>query len=138
MTEYSYRKLDVWEKAVNFAVDILSLGTDMPGNTGDLHLVRDLESSSTVIATAIAQGKAYVSQQDFVNHLYLARGAVYKSMTLLEILRRKQMVSNDRYAGLDAAAQPLTGMLSGLIKSVNNPKAANHDGQSSQWREKKH
>jgi four helix bundle protein len=134
MTEYHYQKLDVWQKAVDFSLEILAATAQLPESAGFSALIQDLANSSTNIAASIAQGKAYTSRQDFTHHLYASRGSVYKTMTLLEILRRKKMMKDGRFADLDNIAQQLTGMLSGLIKSVNKPKSDNPESRATKWR----
>lgn len=120
--EYYYEKLEVWKQAVDFAISISdNLSGRREGNNHQ-HIIQELEKSAAHIATAIAKGKGYVSKNDFTHHLYQARGSVYETMTLLEILKRKHVVNEDQYANFDATGQKLAAMLTGLIKSIYNPK----------------
>ncbi len=121
--DYAYEKLDVWKKAVDFTIEIISTVTNNPETLKHQKIGQALEGSSMTIATAIAEGKAFASQRDFTQHLYISRGSVYKTMTLLEILRKKNIIPDEKYADLDAAAQRLTAMLSALIKSISGQKA---------------
>ena len=123
--DYAYEKLDVWKKAVDFTIEIISTVTNEPEAIKHPRIAQALEGSSMTIATAIAEGKAFASGREFTQHLFISRGSVYKTMTLLEILRRKKIIPDEKYADLDAAAQHLTAMLSALIKSISGQKSDN-------------
>jgi four helix bundle protein len=128
--DYQYEKLDVWQKAVDFTIDIISTVTDKPETMKHQRIAQALEESATEIAAGIAEGKSFASRQDFTRHLHRSRGSVYKTMTLLEIFRRNNIISEEQYTGLDASAQRLTAMLSALIKSIA-AKKSDHVKQAS-------
>ena len=123
MTEYQYEKLDVWKKAVDFAVEVITKVTENAEIIKHQRIAQELEGSSTAIATAIAEGKAFASKHDFTRHLYMSKGAAYKAMTLLAILRKKKLMPDETCDNLNAAAQRLTAMLGGLIKSIAGQKS---------------
>ena len=92
---YIYEKLDVWQKAMQFAGDVIESMSMI--NSKDHHQVvlQKTEGSAADIAGAIAMGKSYSSKHDFARHLYQSRGALYKTMTLLELLKRKRLIAED-------------------------------------------
>ena len=81
-----------------------------------------LEKSAMNVSMAIAKGKGYPSKHDFAKHLYLARGSVYESMTLLEILKRNQAISENQYTEFGESGDKVAAMLGGLIKAMYKPK----------------
>ena len=122
---YIYEKLDVWQKAMQFAGDVIDSVSMM--NSKDYHqeVLEKTEGSAAGIAGAIAMGKSYSSKHDFARHLYHSRGALYETMTLLELLKRKRLVAEDKFADFDTRANQLTAMLTALIKSIYTPKSDN-------------
>jgi len=119
---YIYEKLDVWQKAMQFAGDVIE-SVSMVGNKNPhQEVLQQTEASAVTIAGAIAMGKSYSSKHDFARHLYQSRGALYKTMTLLELLKRKQLISEEIFAGFDNKGNQLTAMLTALIKSIYAPK----------------
>ena len=124
---YYYEKLEVWKKAVDFAITVMNNLTGQQKGNHHQHIIQEVETSAIHIATAIAKGKGYASKHDFTHHLYQSRGSVYETMTLLEILKRKHIISDNQFADFDSAGQKLTAMLSGLIKSIYNPKTKSGD-----------
>ena len=122
---YIYEKLDVWQKAMQFAGDVIDSMSMM--NSKDYHqeVLEKTEGSAAGIAGAIAMGKSYSSKHDFARHLYHSRGALYETMTLLELLKRKRLVAEEKFADFDTRANQLTAMLTALIKSIYTPKSDN-------------
>ena len=125
---YVYEKLDVWQKAMQFAGDVMESISTMNEKNHHAELFGKTEASAVGIAGAIAMGKSYSSKHDFARHLYQSRGALYETMTMLELLKRKNLVSESKFAYFDTQGNQLTAMLTALIKSIYTPKS-NHDTQ---------
>jgi four helix bundle protein len=70
----------------------------------------------------IAEGKGRFSKKEFVQYLYISRGSLYETMTLLEIFRRKKWISNENYSRIEKQAKEIASMLKGLINSISNKK----------------
>ena len=122
---YIYEKLDVWQKAMQFAGDVIESVSMMGSKDHHQEVLQQTEGSAANIAGAIAMGKSYSSKHDFARHLYQSRGALYQTMTLLELLKRKRLIAEDKFADFDTRANQLTAMLTALIKSIYTPKSDN-------------
>jgi four helix bundle protein len=83
-------------------------------------LLEQSEASSTSVAMNIAEGKGRFSKKEFVQYLYISRGSLYETMTLLEVFRRKKWISNDRYSELELSGKEIASMIRGLIRSISN------------------
>ena len=118
--EFIYEKLDVWKTAVEFGVNIMKFAADKFEDSNLQSILQELEKSAMNVSMAIAKGKSYPSKNDFAKHLYLAKGSVYETMTLLEILKRKKVISKDRHTEFEEMGNKTAAMLGGLIKSINN------------------
>ena len=116
--EFIYEKLDVWKTAVAFGTKAMKLAAFKGDDRGLKTILHGIEKSAMNVSAAIAKGKGYPSKHDFAKHLYLSRGTVYETMTLLEILKRKQVISADQYAEFEEAGNKVAAMLGGLIKSI--------------------
>ncbi len=57
-----------------------------------------------------------------MQYLYIARGSLYETMTLLEIFRRKKWVSGEQYSRTETHGKEIVSMLKGLINSISNKK----------------
>ena len=122
---YIYEKLDVWQKAMQFAGDVMDSMSMMSGKEHHQEVLQKTEGSAVGIAGAIAMGKSYSSKHDFARHLYQSRGALYETMTLLELLKRNRLIPEDKFVDFDTRANQLTAMLTSLIKSIYAPKPDN-------------
>jgi four helix bundle protein len=122
---YVYEQLDVWQKAMQFAGNVMDIVSSSANTDGCQKVLLNLGASSTQIAAAIAAGKSYGSKHDFAKHLYQSRGALYETMTLLDLLKQKQILSEEKYLEFDASANQLTAMLTNLVKSIYKPKNDN-------------
>ena len=122
---YIYEKLDVWQKAIRFAGKIMDTVSASVDADGYQKLIQDLGARSAQIPGAIAAGKSFSSKHDFAKHLYQSRGALYETMTMLELLKQKQILSEDKFVEFDALANQIVAMLTNLVKSLYKPKNDN-------------
>ena len=66
----------------------------------------------------IAEGKGRHSQKEFMQFLYIARGSLYETLTLLEILRLRGWSNAELFDEIELKANEIAKMINGLIKSV--------------------
>jgi four helix bundle protein len=67
----------------------------------------------------IAEGKGRFSKNEFVHFLYISRGSLYETMTLLEVFRRKGWISDDQYHLHKKHGILIASMIKGLINPIN-------------------
>ena len=81
-------------------------------------LVEQIEASSTSISMNIAEGKGRYSKKEFVQYLYISRGSLYETMTLLEIFKRKGWITAENFSSLKASGKEIASMIKGLINAL--------------------
>jgi four helix bundle protein len=113
-----YEDLDVWNKAVEFAVNVINVVENISTDRKHYRLLEQIEASATSIAMNIAEGKGRFSKKEFVQYLYISRGSLYETMTLLEILRRMKWIADDSYSQLEGQGKEIAAMTKGLINSI--------------------
>jgi four helix bundle protein len=121
--KFGYEDLDVWNKAVDFAVEVIRVVENISTDRRHYRLLEQIEGSSASISMNIAEGEGRFSKKEFVHHLYISRGSLYETMTLLEIFRRKKWISNECYLKLEMLGKEIVSMLKGLINSISNKKS---------------
>jgi four helix bundle protein len=119
---FGYEDLGVWNKAVEFAVETIELVQNISTDRKHYRLLEQLEASSASVSMNIAEGKGRFSKKEFVQYLYISRGSLYETMTLLEIFRRKKWISNEGYLRIEMHAKEIVSMLKGLINSIQSKK----------------
>lgn len=116
--KFAYEKLEVWNKAVDFAVEVIDTVEDITTDRKHYRLLEQIEASSTSVAMNIAEGKGRFSKKEFIQYLYISRGSLYETMTLLEIFRRKRWITDNQYSKLETYGKEIASMIKGLINSI--------------------
>jgi four helix bundle protein len=115
---FGYEDLEVWNRGVDFAVAVIDTVDSITTDRKHYRLLKQIEASCSSIAMNIAEGKGRFSKKEFVQFLYISRGSLYETMTLLEILRRRNWISNEQYSSLEHDGKQIVSMIMGLIKSI--------------------
>jgi len=118
LSYYSFEDLDVWQKAVEFANEVISVVDKLNTDRKHFRLIEQLESSVTSIAMNIAEGKGRFSKKEFIQFLYIARGSLFETVTLMEIFKKRDWINNAQYNGLRNKGDEIGKMLSSLINSI--------------------
>jgi len=118
MSYFSFENLDVWQKAVEFANEVISVVDKLNTDRKHFRLIEQLESSVTSIAMNIAEGKGRFSKKEFIQFLYIARGSLFETVTLMEIFKKRDWINNAQYNGLRNKGDEIGKMLSSLINSI--------------------
>ena len=105
-------------RAIGWASQIVSLTDNLQTDRKHFRLIDQLESAASSVAVNIAEGKGRYSQKEFVQFLYVARGSLYESITLLEIFLRQNWISKDKFMELKEKGKEIAKMLNALINSI--------------------
>jgi four helix bundle protein len=118
--EFGFKKLDVWKRAVAYAVTVIDAAEG--GTTDRMHyrLAEQIEACSTSIAMNIAEGKGRHSKKEFRQFLYISRGSLYETVTLLEIFHRKGWITENVHGALEQEGLEIAAMLKGLINAIGS------------------
>ena len=123
MLQFGYEDLNVWNRAVNFAVMVIDASESIDTERRHYRLIEQIEAAASSVAMNIAEGKGRYSKKEFRQFCYVARGSLYETMTLLEISHRKGWVSNPEFVEIKTEAIEIAAMIKGLINSVEKRKA---------------
>ena len=119
-TRFGYEDLEVWQKAIDWASGIVSMCNDLETDRKHFRLIEQLESASSSVAMNIAEGKGRYSKKEFVQFLYVARGSLYETLTLLELFLRQGWLSSNRHSDLKQEGKEIVKMLNSLARSIKN------------------
>ena len=118
--KFAYEKLEVWNRAVDFAVLVIDAVEEIETGRKHYRLMEQIEASSTSVSMNLAEGKGRNSKKEFIQFCYIARGSLYETMSLLEIFRRKTWVTDSVYSKLEREGIEIASMIKGLINSLSN------------------
>lgn len=114
----AYKDLLVWQKSMEFVNAIIDAIDVLDTDRKHYRLIEQLESAATSVPLNIAEGKGRYSQKEFVHFLYIARGSLYETMTMLEIFKMRNWIDPQRFKTLEEKSTEIAKMLNGLISSI--------------------
>jgi len=116
----TYKDLIVWQKSLTFANMIIDLIDKVTSSRSHYRLFEQLEASVTSIPMNIAEGKGRSSKKEFTHFLYIARGSLYETLTLLEIFKLRGWINQEQYTSIENQSIEIAKMLNSLIKSISS------------------
>jgi four helix bundle protein len=114
---FSFEDLKVYQRSLDFGAKVIDLIESMTTPRKHYKLIEQLEGSCTSVALNISEGKGRYSKKEFKHFLYIARGSLYETVTMLQIFLKKNWLERDHYGEVYSEAQEINKMLSGLINS---------------------
>ncbi len=119
--KFGYEDLEVWNRSVDFAVKVIELIEIIDTGRKHYRLFEQIEASSTSVSMNLAEGKGRFSKKEFIQYCYIARGSLYEPMTLLEIFKRKDWISEEQFISLKSEGIEIASMIKGLINAIKRP-----------------
>jgi len=117
--KFGYEDLEVWNKAIDFAIQVIEIVEQIKTDRKHYRLLEQIESSSTSVPMNIAEGKGRFSKKEFIQYLYISRGSLYETMTLIEIFRRKKWINQENFIEIEKQAKEIASMIKGLINAIS-------------------
>lgn len=114
----SYKELLVWQKSMTLANDVIELVDSLETDRKHYRLIEQLEAAVTSIPMNIAEGKGRESKKEFVHFLYISRGSLYETLTLLDIFQMRGWLNPEIFRDLELRSNEIVKMLKGLINSI--------------------
>jgi len=114
---FNFEKLDVWQKAIDFADLVYSLTRRFPDEER-FGLTSQMRRAAVSVSSNVAEGSSRMSRNDFARFVELATGSVYEVVSQSVIGLRQGFLNQEGYGRLYAAAEEQSRMLSGLRRSL--------------------
>lgn len=114
---FSFEKLEVWEKAIEFADIVYSITGDFPADER-FGLTNQMRRAAVSISSNIAEGSSRSSRKDFVRFIEIAADSLYEVISQAYVGRNRGFLSSTQFQALYLAADEQSRMLSGLRRSL--------------------
>lgn len=115
---YSFKNLDLWKTAQQFAVDVSVLVDGLPNSrTADV-VGRQLLRSATSIGANIAEGHSRFTFGAYRNHLSIAKGSAGESEHWIDLLVRRGFLAKEAGDELSRTCITLMGALTRRILAL--------------------
>jgi four helix bundle protein len=113
-----YKDLLVWQKSLTFADQVLDLVDNIETSRKHYRLFEQLEAAATSVPMNIAEGKGRNSQKEFMQFLYISRGSLFETLTLLEIFKLRNWITNNQFNEFEQKSNEIAKMINSLIKAI--------------------
>jgi four helix bundle protein len=113
-----FRDLIVWQKAMNFVVEVYRASGVFPGDER-FGLTAQLRRSAVSIPSNIAEGHGRESTRDFLKFLSIAYGSLNEAQTQILIAERLAYLSAENSAQMLLHAVEVAKLMNGLSKSLH-------------------
>jgi four helix bundle protein len=114
---FMFEKLAVHQKAVDFADQVIQITESFP--RGYAFLSDQLNRAALSISANLAEGNGRFTKADRRNFFIIARGSAQECVPLLDIARRRQLVSESTALELRKTIEEIAKMTSGLINGLD-------------------
>ena len=113
--EFLFERLDAYRHSLDLIESLDRLAESLKGRLPATRLDQ-LARASLSIPLNIAEGCGRARYAERAHFFVIARGSAYECASLLQIVRRKQLVSDEDYALHSGNIHLITKLLSGLIR----------------------
>jgi four helix bundle protein len=114
---FNFEKLDVWQKAIDFADLVYNETRAFPAEER-FGLTNQLRRAAVSISSNIAEGSSRSSKSDFARFLEIAAGSFFEVVSQASIAQRQGFWSEVQFRRIYSDAEELSRMLGGLRKSL--------------------
>jgi four helix bundle protein len=118
---FGFEKLDVWQKALEYAAIIYDVTRGFPEEER-FGLTSQLRRSSVSVASNIAEGSSRSSNAEFKRFIEIAYGSLLESVAQLKIGQKQKFVQTEDFETIYKEAEELARMLSGLRRTIISSK----------------
>jgi four helix bundle protein len=119
MKKHNFRKLKVYQRAIEFTVEIYRSSKTFPKE--EIYgLTSQIRRAVTSISLNIAEGSGNNSEKEFKRFLEIALRSSYEVMSCLEIALRLKYCTKEDFERLIAEADEIAAMIVGFSKSLSS------------------
>ncbi len=115
---HNFKQLKIWQKSVDFAVDIYKLTQSLPKEE-QYSLVSQMRRAVVSIASNIAEGTVRKTDIDFNRYLVHSLGSCYELETQLIISNKLKFIQEEDFNSTSISLKEIQKMIVGFQKSLN-------------------
>jgi four helix bundle protein len=118
MTHMPFKKLAVWQKALDLASSIYDI-TDAFPTSEQYGLVAQMRRAAVSVVSNIAEGSQRGTDRDFAHFISVSRGSLAELETQLLLSHRRSYIQSSATQSLEGAIDELGKMLNALQRKLN-------------------
>ena len=118
----SFRSLIVWQKAQDLAVTVTAVISALPQDRGSQVIANQLLRAAGSVPANIAEGYGRYSELAFRNHLSIARGSLYETMSWVDLLLRSAKISDEQSVLLIKDCEEVARLITSTMKPMSSAR----------------
>ena len=111
----TYKNLEAWRKSKELAIAIFQV-TDRDPLRRNWGLCDQMQRAAVSVPSNIAEGEERGTNRDALRFLYISKGSLAELRTQLDIAEASTRIPRADYGQLEALADQVARLLSGMIK----------------------
>ena len=116
---YTYRNLDVWNRAQNMAVNVIKLTRRLPKRDEAVpEITKQLIRAAGSVGANIAEGHGRMSRKVYRQYLVIARGSASEVGSWLDLLKRLELIRGADEAKLQTELDSLIGLITFKMRAL--------------------
>jgi four helix bundle protein len=119
---FMFEKLHVYQKAVDFADAVAAITENFP--RGYYFLTDQLNRAALSVSLNIAEGNGRFTKADRRNYFIIARGSAQECVPLIEVARRRALITDPNARKLSQQLEEIAKMISGLVNGMDKRETA--------------
>ncbi|MDH5598959.1 MAG: four helix bundle protein [Cyclobacteriaceae bacterium] len=116
----SFRDLIIWQKSMKFAKEVILIAENNTSGRKLFRLMEQIQSSSASIPLNIAEGFGRRSTKEYIHFLYIARGSLNETLSLLELFKSLDWIKANHIENTVSLGTEISKMLISLIKKLSD------------------
>ena len=114
---FKFEKLDVWQKAIEFADVIYSVTRLFPGDER-FGLTDQMRRAAISVSSNISEGSSRSSDIDFARFVEIGTGSLFEVVSQATVAKRQQFLPESDFVRIYSLAEDQGRMLSGLRRTL--------------------
>lgn len=119
--KFNFEDLDVWNIALDLSERIYKITAKFPQEEV-YGITSQIRRAVVSISLNIAEGNGRNSSKEFKQFLFMARGSLYETITLLKLSLRLGYFTGEQYQELIHSCEKIQSKLSGLLNYLKSRK----------------
>ena len=112
-----FKKLQIWQKAMDLTVDIYQLAKNLP-DSEKYGLINQMQRCSVSVPSNIAEGYGRYSDAELAHYLRVSRGSLYELITQTTLCNRLGYITDEQLAVIDKQAEEIDKMTISFINRI--------------------
>ncbi len=116
--EFGFKEFLIWQKVIAYTDYIIVLSENLNTSRKLFGLIEPLESSGLSVTQNITEGKGRHSKKEFIHFLYISRGSLYETITLLNLFAKRKWITQQQLDQSEKLVHEIASMLKGYIDLI--------------------